>query len=75
MKVIKIEEIKGVYHITLEPDWFGKLFGVESRVERYKDDGSTFVFGGGNVYLKEDGTQLSNSSWIGEEIDKFRRRF
>lgn len=81
-KNMKIKEIRqekdrfnDIFTVTLEPNWFEKLFGVKEKEVKYKDTGNTFVFGDGHVYVDQNGEQLHNHSTIGEEIDKFRRRW
>ena len=64
-----------IYHVTIEPGFIAKLFGAKTRVERFKNGGSTFMFGGGTVYVAEDGSDLSNGSKIGKAIDKWKKRF
>ncbi len=76
MKVIKIEEIDNIYHVTLKRNWLERLFGFKpEEVIRYKMTFSTYVFGGGTIYLKEDGERTGNGDYVAEEIDKWRRRF
>ena len=75
---MKIKEIKlkkdsyCIYQVTFTPNWLEKLFGVEEKTKEYKDKGTTYLFGGGNVYIDKSGKQLSNGNWIGEAIDRFR---
>ena len=33
------------------------------------------MFGGGTVYIREDGETTGNGSYIGDSIDKWRRAF
>lgn len=75
MKLTKIEKIDRIYHVTMEPGFFERLFGVKTRVDRFMDSHKTFVFGGGTVYIREDGEELGNTSYVGNSIDKWRRRF
>jgi len=78
MKVTKIETEKdkyGVYLVTLTPNFIEKLFGFKERVDRFRMSDSTFVFGGGAIYTRQDGIQTGNGSYIGEAIDKWRRAF
>jgi len=75
MKVSKIEEINGVFNVTLVPNLLESLFGIKEKVSRFRTDGTTFVFGGGTSYIREDGETTGNGSYIGEAIDKWRRRF
>jgi len=78
MKVSNIkreEEYSNIYVVTLVPNWFEKLFGVKEKTKRYKDTGSIYRFGGGNVYINEKGEKLGNGSKIGNVIDKWRNAF
>ena len=81
MRISKIEEeitgslLIGIYKVTFTPYWLGRLFGRKEKTRRYKDDGTTFVFGGGTVYIREDGSKTTNSNRVGIAIDKWRRKF
>ena len=76
---MKIREIKNeklmVYTVTFTPNWLEKLFGVKEKTEEFLQTWSTFSFGGGAVYRRKDGSELGCNSWIGEELDKFRRKW
>ena len=78
---MRITEIKrkentlSVYEVTFQPNWLEKLFGVVEKQKEYRNSGSTYSFGGGTVYIDKDGNYLSNGSYIGESIDKWRRQF
>jgi len=75
MKVDKIEKIDGIYHVTLIPVWYEKLFGIEQKVKKFKDSYRNYTFGGGTIYYDSEGNQTSNGDKIGETIDKWRRSF
>ncbi len=75
MKIINIKQIKGIYYVTIEPGFIARLFGAKTRVERFRDGGRTYWFGGGTVYSAEDGSDLPNGSKIAISIDNWRRRF
>lgn len=75
MKIVKIEKIENVFHVTLTPNWLQLLFGMKQEVRKFKDAGRTFTFGGGTVYYNSAGEALENGDWIGEAIDKWRRSF
>lgn len=75
MKVSKIEDIDGIYHVTITPTWIERIFGLKEKVMKFKPKGATFVFGGGEVYIRSDGEETGNGSYIGEALDKFRKRF
>ena len=78
---MKIKEIKRkenayfVYEVTLTPNWLERLFGVEEKTKEYRDRDASYTFGGGNVYIDKSGEELGNGNWIGEAIDKFRRKW
>lgn len=78
---MKIKEIKlkedsyWIYEVTFTPNWLERLFGVEEKTKEYKDNDATYTFGGGNVYIDRNGNKLGNRNWIGEAIDKFRRKW
>lgn len=75
MKIEKIEYKDLSYHVTFVPNALEKLFGVKPKTVKYKNSGSTFMCGGGTVFLREDGKKLSNGDWVGEAIDIFRNKF
>lgn len=76
---MKIKEIKrksnGIFEVTFTPYWFERLFGVKEKTKEYKRSDATYTFGGGNVYIDKNGNKLDNGNWIGEAIDKFRRKW
>jgi len=78
---MKIKEIKRkensyfVYEVTFTPNWLEKLFGVKEKTKEYKDIDATYTFGGGNAYIDKSGKELGNGNWIGEAIDRFRRKW
>lgn len=74
MKITKIEYIKNIYYVTLEPNYIEKLFGCKGKIKKYKDSGSNYMCGGGTIYINEDGEKTSNGSYIGETIDIWRRK-
>lgn len=75
IKEIERENSYNIYRVTLVPTFLEKLFGIKEKVRRFKDDGSTYRFGGGTVYINEDGENLGPNHSIGEAIDKWRRKF
>ena len=75
MKVTKIEKNDNIYHVTLTPNWFEKLFGIKEKVNRFKEKGTSYVFGGGNVYIRSDGKETKNGSKIGKAIDRWGLKF
>lgn len=76
MKITNIEEeYFNIYIVTFKPNWFEKLLGYKEKVKRYKKTWSTYVFGGGNVYLNEEGYRLGNGNWIGRKLDAHGNKF
>jgi hypothetical protein len=78
MKIIKIEEEASnynVYNVTFQPNWLEKIFGVKEKTKQFKDNNNSYTFGGGHVYLNKKCEELGNGNWIGEAIDKWRRRW
>jgi hypothetical protein len=80
---MKIKEIKykeesiGIWQVTFSPNWLEKLFNplFKEYTEEFKSTGDTYTFGGGNVYRRKDGSELSNGNWIAEAIDRHRRKW
>ena len=76
MKITKIEkDPEDIYLVTLTPNFFEKIFGAKERTDKFIDSNSTFMFGGGSIYIRQDGVKTGNGSYIGEAIDKWRRKF
>jgi len=75
MKIIKIEEQEWIYTVTFKPNFIERLFGVKEKSKKYKQTGSQYDFGGGNVYVDEKGRKLGNGNWIGESIDNWKHKF
>ena len=75
MRISKIEHQDFYYKVTFEPNWIERIFGVNEKTVRYRASDSTYVFGGGTVYIREDGEKCGNHSYVGDEIDKWRRKF
>ena len=76
MKINKIQRKAneyGIYEVTLTPNWLERIFGVQERVNQYKDSDQTYWLGGGTVYVDRKGRDLDNGHWIGEAIDRYRR--
>jgi hypothetical protein len=76
---MKIKEIKrksdDIYEVTFTPYWLEKLFGVEEKTKEYKDSGYCYTLRKNTVYIDKNGEQLDNGNWVGEAIDKFRRKW
>lgn len=78
MKVKSVEQDKinlDVYTVTLRPNWLEKLFGVKEVQRKYRDNKTEYLFGDGCVYTDQTGNYLGNHNYIGEAIDKWRRRW
>ncbi len=75
MKITNIKRVDNIFIVDLVPNRLEKFFGVQPKTKRYKDKGSYYPFGGGNVYLTEDGEETGNGSYIGTELDKWRNKF
>jgi len=76
---MKIKEIKqqdgNVFIITLKPNFIERLFGFTQKEIRIKNTYDTYYYGGGFVYIREDGHKLGNDNWIGRALDNYQRRF
>jgi hypothetical protein len=64
MRITKIEKIDRIYHVTMEPGFLSRLFGAKTKTERFKDSGNIYTFGGGTVYIRENGEKLGNNTYI-----------
>lgn len=72
---MKIKKIGDVYAVTFIPSRIEKFFGKTEITKYYKETGSTFLYGGGFVYVNESGAKLTVDSPISIAIDNYRRRF
>lgn len=75
MKVTKIETEEGVYKVTLSPNFIERIFFVKQRTVLVKPTGRTYSISGGKVYVDHEGDILGSFSYIGNEIDRWERRF
>ena len=75
MKITNIVKEGRVYTLTFTPRFLGRLFGLKESTEKFKDTFSTYVFGGGGIYVNQQGQRTGNGSYIGEAIDLFDRRW
>lgn len=75
MKITNIEQNGRIFTVTFTPNKLEKFLGVEEKIRRFKETGNYYPYGGGDVYLNEEGKKLGNGNWIGESIDKWKRRF
>lgn len=75
MKITKIErDPQGfrIFNVTFEPRWYERIFGIKTKIKKYRDTDRTYTYGSGTVYVNEKGKQLGNGHWIGEKIDCWR---
>lgn len=76
MKITKIEKINGIHHVTKEPNWLQKLFGVKTKVERYKTKGEVFhYFTQFNVFYRSDGSIVSPTDNMCKVLNNFENSF
>lgn len=78
MTITKIEKdtnSASIYNVTFKPNWFEKLLGKTEHTVQYRQSWSTYTYGSGAVYFDKDGRELGNGNWIGEAIDRFRRKW
>jgi len=75
MKVGNIRKLENSkYEVTLIPNWFERLLGIKPKIKYFKETFYTYTFGGGNLYIDEEGRQTKNGYYIAEEIDRFKRK-
>ena len=75
MKLVNIEKINKVYHVTLKPNFIGRIFGKTEKVIKLKDYGTKYSCGGQTVYINQEGKKIGNYSPIAEAVDNWRRKF
>ncbi len=76
MKVIDIERSGLIdYKVTLEPNWFEKLFGLKKEVIFVRKTDEFYTFSGQSVFRNPDGTNRPNHDHVSQEIDKLNRSF
>jgi len=78
MRIVKINKVKNEYNIfevTLTPSWIERLFGKKEQTIKVKSTDERYVFGGGNVYIYQNGEELGNHNYIGEDIDQYLKRW
>lgn len=76
MKVTNIEKESysyDIYRVTLTPKPLGKLLGKKEKTIRIKQTCNYYRFGGGYVYLYEDGSEVGNGNYIGKALDQWQR--
>ena len=64
-----------IYSVTFTPNWLERLFKMKEKTKQYKNTGKIYKNGGGNVYIDKNGNELSNGYWIGDAIDKWRKKW
>lgn len=75
MKITKIEDLeRGYVAVTFTPGWFGKLFGRKEKKIQYRQNGYYFQFGGGDVWVSEQGDKVTNMSTLHDALEKHRRK-
>jgi hypothetical protein len=76
MKITKIEEIDGIYHVTKTPSFLARLFGAKNKVERYKTNGESFhYFNHITVFYREDGKMLGPMEKMTGLLNNHIRKF
>jgi hypothetical protein len=75
MKITNIEEKDNIYMVTFTPNFIERFLGVKEKIEKYRDTGSIYEFGGGHVYRRQDGSNITNWDSVGDAIDKWRRKW
>lgn len=71
MKIVKIER-PDYFKVTFRSNWIERLFRYKKTFTKnyFKVTGS-YIFGGGGIYIDEDGRELGNGNWIGKELDQW----
>ena len=79
MRISKIECTGYEYSVTRIPNMIERFFGITERVDKYQSTGRSYTFGGGRVYVNQQGRELGNNFGYGcntrEAIDCWRRSF
>lgn len=79
MKIVNIEKDGIIYTVTFKPNWLEYIFGIKNKIKKYKDTGRIYSFGGGHVYVDQEGRELGNEFGYGcnirYKIDMWRNRF
>jgi len=75
MKIIGVKTIKSyIYELDIKYNWLERLFGSKSGKYKFKETDSIFTFGGGHVYIDEEGEKLTNFDKRGEYMDRWKRK-
>ena len=76
MKITKIEQQGNIFTVTKPPNLLQRIFGLKTKVEKYKDTGSTYhYFDNIRVYVNQKGQVLGFSHKITKAIEDWRRSF
>ncbi len=75
MRISDMKQEGDIWHITLTPNFLERLFGFKERVLLYKETDRIYKYGGGNIYVTQDGRDSGNGNWIGKAIDRKKKCF
>jgi len=76
MKITKIEQQENIFIVTKTPNLIQCIFGLKTKIEKYKDTGNTYrYFGNIRVYVNQRGQALGFSHKITSAIENWRRSF
>jgi len=75
MKVIKVENVNGVYVVTLRPNIIEMILGKIVIQQRFKLQGQKHVYTDVWRYYRSDGRETGEFSSIAKAIDRFRNSF
>lgn len=72
MRITNVALVKpDVYQVTWQPNWFECLLNYGPKKRLFFNTGATYVFGGGSIFVDEDGDGVSNGHPIQVSIDRF----
>lgn len=60
-----------VYQVTFSPNWLECLLNYGPKKKLYFETGATFTFGGGSVFVDQEGNKVDNGHRIQVAIDRF----
>ena len=76
MKITKIEQQENIFTVTKSPNMLQRIFGLKTKVEKYKDTGNTYrYFDNIRAYVNQKGQVLGFSHKITTAIEDWRRSF
>lgn len=64
-----------IWTLTFKPSIIEKIFGVKEKQKSYKETNRKYTFGGGTIYVTQDGRDTDNGDWVAEAIDRKKRSF